>query len=92
MRFTWTTSDSGFRYFLIFVDDFSHMTWLHLLKDRSQVLTVIKQFYNEIKTQFSTTVKIFRTNNAMEFVKFDFFFFCTEINMIHHTSFSHTFQ
>jgi len=26
-------SIKGFRYFLLFVDDFSHMTWLYLLKD-----------------------------------------------------------
>ena len=27
-------SIKGFRYFLLFVDDFSHMTWLYLLKKR----------------------------------------------------------
>ena len=26
-----------FRYFLLFVDDFSRMTWLYLLKERSEV-------------------------------------------------------
>jgi len=30
-------SIKGFRYFLLFVDDFSRMTWLYLLKERSEV-------------------------------------------------------
>ena len=25
----------GFRYFITFVDDYSHLTWLYLMKDRS---------------------------------------------------------
>ena len=47
-------SSKGFRYFLIFIDDFSHMTWLYLLKERSEVSGVIELFHNEIKTQFSS--------------------------------------
>jgi len=44
-------SSKGFRYFLIFVDDFSRMTWLYLLKERSKVSGVIELFHNELKTQ-----------------------------------------
>jgi len=32
--------------------------WLYLLKERTQVPTVIKDFINEIKTQFSTTIHV----------------------------------
>ena len=34
--------------------------WVYLLKDRTQVPDVIKTFYNEIKTQFSTSIHILR--------------------------------
>jgi len=35
-------SSKGFRYFLLFIDDFSRMTWLYLLKERSKVFSVIE--------------------------------------------------
>ncbi|KAK4390759.1 Retrovirus-related Pol polyprotein from transposon RE2 [Sesamum angolense] len=59
----------GFRYFITFVDDYSRMTWVYLLKDRSQVPTIITSFYNEIYTQFSVNIRILRTDNALEFVQ-----------------------
>jgi len=37
-------SVKGFRYFLIFVDYFSRMTWLYLLKERYGVSGVIELF------------------------------------------------
>ena len=53
-------SIKGFRYFLLFVDDFSRMTWLYLLKERSEVSSVIESFFNEIKNQFSTSIRVLR--------------------------------
>ncbi|KAL0439981.1 UNVERIFIED_CONTAM: Retrovirus-related Pol polyprotein from transposon RE2 [Sesamum latifolium] len=35
--FTLIHSTGGFRYFITFVDDYSRMTWVYLLKDRSQM-------------------------------------------------------
>ncbi|KAL0370945.1 UNVERIFIED_CONTAM: Retrovirus-related Pol polyprotein from transposon RE2 [Sesamum angustifolium] len=62
-------SISGFRYFITFVDDYSRMTRVYLLKHRSQVSTIITSFYNEINTQFSVNIQILRTDNALEFVQ-----------------------
>jgi len=62
-------SIKSFRYFLLFVDDFSHMTCLCLLKERSEVSKVIESFFNEIKNQFFTFILMLRTDNALEYVK-----------------------
>ena len=62
-------SIKGFRYFLFFVDDFSRITWLYILKKRSEVSSVIEFFFNEIKSQFSTSIHVIRTDNALEYVK-----------------------
>jgi len=62
-------SSKGFRYFLIFVDDFSRLTWLYLLKEGSKVFSVIELFHNEIKTQFSTSIRVLRTDNALKYIK-----------------------
>jgi len=45
-------SIKDFRYFLLFIDDFSRMTWLYLLKERSEVSSVIESLFNEIKSIF----------------------------------------
>jgi len=46
-------SIKDFRYFLLFIDDFSRMTWLYLLKERLEISIVIELFFNEIKNNFS---------------------------------------
>ena len=45
----------GFRYFIVFIDDFSKMTWVYLLKSRTQVVDVVKKKFNEIKTRIDST-------------------------------------
>ena len=56
------TSMSGFWIFLVFVDDYFKMSWVYLLKDRTQVITKIKAHY------FSTTIHVLRTNNSLEYI------------------------
>ena len=75
-------SIKGFRYFLLFVDDFSRMTWLYLLKERSEVSSVIKFFFNEIKNQFSTSIRVLRTDNALEYVKKMYLIFVPKMTFI----------
>ena len=41
---------SGHRFFVIFVDDCTHMTWLYLLKHKDEVLSVFKSFYVMVQT------------------------------------------
>jgi len=80
----------GFIYFLLFVDDFSHMMWLYLLKERSEVSSVIESFFNEIKNQLSTSIRVLHTDNALEYVKKDVSSFSFKNDIIHQTSYSHT--
>ncbi|KAL0285929.1 UNVERIFIED_CONTAM: Retrovirus-related Pol polyprotein from transposon RE2 [Sesamum angustifolium] len=82
----------GFRYFITFVDDYSRMTWDYLLKDRSQVPTIITSFYNEIYTQFSVNIRILRTDNVLEFVQKSVSDFCNSKGILHQTSCPYTSQ
>ena len=61
-------SVSRHRYYIVFIDDFSRMSWVYLLKDRGHVYDVLRTFLTEIKNQFAITPKILRTDNALEFV------------------------
>ncbi|KAK4395750.1 Retrovirus-related Pol polyprotein from transposon RE1 [Sesamum angolense] len=68
------------------------MTWVYLLKDRSQVPTIITSFYNEIYTQFSVNIRILRTDNALEFVQKSVSDFCNSKGILHQTSCLYTSQ
>lgn len=57
----------GFRYFVLFIDDYSRFTWIYFLKHRSELSHIYMTFANMIQTQFSCTIKIIRTDNAMEY-------------------------
>jgi len=51
-------SKSGFRYFVTFIDDYSCVTWLYLMRNRSELLSIFSAFCAEIKTQFNVSVSI----------------------------------
>jgi len=85
-------SIKSFRYFLLFVDDFSRMTWLYPLKERSEVFSVIELLFNEIKYQFSLQFICFVLTMPWSTEKKDVSIFCFKNEIIHQTSCSHTSQ
>ncbi|CAN1758881.1 Retrovirus-related Pol polyprotein from transposon RE1 [Linum perenne] len=60
-------SVGGHRYFLTIVDDHSRYTWVHLIKSKSEVRGLIKDFVAMVKNQYNRVVKVFRTDNGLEF-------------------------
>lgn len=61
-------STEGYRYYIIFVDDYSHFTWFYPLKTKSDVSLVLPAFLTFVQTQFSCKVKIFQSDGGTEFV------------------------
>ena len=57
----------GYRYFVTFIDEFSQCTWVFLMKERSEVFSILTSFVNEIKTQFGKTIKILRSDNVKKY-------------------------
>jgi hypothetical protein len=51
-------SFDGYKYFIFFVDDFSFITWIYLLKFKSEVVHVFQNFHMLVMTQFSMKIKI----------------------------------
>ena len=55
------------RYFVVFVDNYSRYRWIFNMKHHSELLQVYFNFAKMVETQFSKHIKIFRSNNALEY-------------------------
>lgn len=66
-------SHSQHQYFLTLVDDKTRVTWIYLMKHKSDVTHIIPQFLSYVKTQFHCVFKCFRSDNAFELVFTDLF-------------------
>ncbi|CAL5387066.1 unnamed protein product [Camellia sinensis] len=87
-----TTTMGGSRYFVVFIDDFSRFTWLFLMKHRSELKHIYYRFAQMVHTQFSKTIKIFRSDNAMEYRDSDFLSFLQHHGTLPHRSCAGTSQ
>lgn len=61
-------SYDGSKYFVTLVDDFSRATWLFLMRSKTKVRELIEHFCALIKTQFKSSMKVFRSDNGTEFI------------------------
>ena len=66
------SSIGGSRYFVIFVDDYSHYSWIFHMKHHSELLQVYSNFANMVETQIFKHIKNFRSNNALEYTQYAF--------------------
>ncbi|CAL9022379.1 unnamed protein product [Prunus brigantina] len=79
-------SFDGYKYFVTFVDDFSRVTWLYLLKFKSEVVDVFKDFHNLVKNQFSTQIQTLRSDNGTEYMSHIMTQYLSTHGIIHQTS------
>ena len=87
-----TLSISGHRYYIMFVDDYTRVSWVYLLCDRSEVVTIVTHFITKVITQYSITLKIIHTDIALEFVQTSLRTFCVDRGIIYQTTYPHTSQ
>lgn len=83
---------SGFRYFVTFVDNFSRMTGLFLLKDHPKIFHCFRLLYLEVLTQYNIYVKYLLSDNAREYLATTSLFqpFLDSHGIIHQTFCSYT--
>ena len=49
------------------IDEHTRISWVYLLKDKSETKQVIRDFNMMIQTQFHAKIKIFRSDNGKEY-------------------------
>ena len=67
----WTSpvaSISGYRYYLVILDDYTHYCWMFPLARKSDVLSHVTSFCAFVQTQFGLPIKSFQADNGTEFV------------------------
>ena len=77
---------SGARWFVSFIDDCTRVTWIFLLKHKSDVSTILPNFCSMIKNQFGVTVKRLRSDNARDYFNQTLTPFFQKEGIIHESS------
>ena len=66
----WTSpvsSVSGFKYYLVILDDCSHYLWTFPLCLKSDTFSILANFFAHVTTQNGATIKAVQCNNGREF-------------------------
>ena len=81
---------SGCTQFLTILDDFTRFTWVHLIKFKTDVISILDAFFSYIETQFSSKVLCIRSDNAKELGEGPMKAIYSKRGIIHQTSCSDT--
>lgn len=66
----WTSSVpsiTGFKYYILFLDDYSHFLWVYPLKRKSDVFNEFKTFHAYVENQFKTNIQALQCDNGGEY-------------------------
>lgn len=56
---------SGVSWFVIFVDDYTRMTWLSLMKNKDEMFLIFQSFHAMIQTQFYAKLRFIRSKKVV---------------------------
>lgn len=65
-------SREHFRFYAIFVDDYTHFTWFFPLRKKSDLFAAFEQFYRYVKCQFDAKICVFQSDEGGEFASNEF--------------------
>ena len=74
------------RYFMTLVDDKSSATWTSLMQQKSQALSILETFSNYVQNHFQKSIKVLRTDNALEFDSQPCQEFFSRLGILHQTT------
>jgi hypothetical protein len=82
----WTSpilSQSGCKFYVLFIDDYSRFTWLYPLRQKSDVLPCFVKFKTLVENIFSCSIKQLQTDNGGEYVSMAFKQFTDNHGILH---------
>ena len=66
----------GEYYFILLIDDYTRMTWVTFLKEKSESFTKFKIFKAMVENEANQKIKCFRSDNGGDFTSNEFNEFC----------------
>lgn len=75
---------AGNRYVFLLVDDYSHVMWAYLLKEKSETFETFKRFKALVEDGDERKIKTLRTDRGGEFCSKEFLNFCEENGINRH--------
>jgi hypothetical protein len=78
------TSVCGTKWFVTFIDCF--MTWIYMMKHKSEVIKCFQDFHKMVNTQFSKKIQIIRSDNGTEYINNEFEAYLSEQGIVHQTT------
>lgn len=91
----WTSpvpSVTGYKFYLVIVDDYSNFVWTFPLRLKSDVFSHLVSFHALVQTQFNSTIKQLQTDNGGEFLKRDLTSYLRSHGIIHRLTCPYTSQ
>ncbi|XP_039067901.1 uncharacterized protein LOC120213937 [Hibiscus syriacus] len=84
------STHSGYRSFLTIVDDHTRLSWVYLLRLKSDAILFLKQFFTLVRTHHSVLVKYVRSDNGGEFFSDNCSELFSSLGIVHQSSCVHT--
>ncbi|KAI5350539.1 hypothetical protein L3X38_003430 [Prunus dulcis] len=85
-----TVSVSGYKYYAIFVDDWSKYTWIYPLPTKSEFSSVFVIFKTHVENLLGSKIKIFRSDGGGEFTSAVFTQYLSKHGILHQFSCPYT--
>lgn len=73
----------GFKYYVLFIDDFSKYTWMFPLHSKSNVFHTFRLFKLKVENLLSSKIKMFKTDGGGEFLNNQFQTLLREHGIVH---------
>ena len=77
---------NGSCWFVSFIDDYTRMTWVCLMKSKNEFSSLFQKFHKMIATQYQSHIQVLRTDNGGEFVNQDLKKYLQEHGISHQTT------
>ncbi|CAI7813167.1 unnamed protein product [Closterium sp. NIES-54] len=84
--------EMGSKYFITFLDDFSRLSWVTLVKTKDEVAKVFKRWIRYAEREAGAKVKILRSDRGGEYMGKDMEFFLEDKGITHQLSVAYTLQ
>ena len=83
-------SVGNYTYYVSFIDDYSRYTWIYLLKHKSEVFHVFKNFQSHVERKYTRKIIRMQTDWGGEYERLNSFF--NQLGIAHRVSCPHTHQ